>query len=615
MKRASLSLKLFVGGILVVLIPLVVVVFISVRFASTALEETGRSRAKALAGTIAEIAQTTLGAEQKSIQSLALNQLVVQSALLCSTQGREKASQVTAQTTTWLTNLAQKVGQDYESLIVVDKKGDVVADSVGGKSTKINIKDREYYIKAWSGSPFISKVLKSRLSGNAIVAVAVPIKSGEGATVGVMAGILKTGDLAAKVIATKIGQTGYPWMIDHTGVVVAHPNTKLILTTNASKIPGMEEVSREMMAGKKGTIEYMFKGVPKTSGFAPVPIAGWSVGFTQDTEEFMATATTIRDTTSLVSILALVLTGLVVFFFARTISKPINQVASQLDEGSDQVASASHEVAQAGSSLAQGTSQQAASIEEMSASLEELTSMTKANADNASQADTLMKEVSHLASSASRSMDEMKQSMDDISTSGQEIGKIIKSIDEIAFQTNLLALNAAVEAARAGEAGAGFAVVADEVRNLALRAAEAAKNTAQLIEGTTEKITHGTQLVARVDQDFAQVTDNAGKVGELVSEIAAASHEQTQGISQINSAVREMDKVTQTTAANAEETAASAEELSAQAQELKGVARGLRAVLGGRVKARTPGKSAPAPSARSRRPTLPAPPRQEAGDF
>jgi methyl-accepting chemotaxis protein len=257
----------------------------------------------------------------------------------------------------------------------------------------------------------------------------------------------------------------------------------------------------------------------------------------------------------------------------------------QLEAGSSQVASASTEVAQSGQALAEGTSEQAASIEETSASLEEITSMTRQNAEHASEADSLMGAVGSQTKTAGQSMSQMRGSMDEISHAGEEISKIIKSIDEIAFQTNLLALNAAVEAARAGEAGAGFAVVADEVRNLAMRAAEAARNTAELIAGTITRIDHGVNLAKEVDGAFAQVAENATKAAGLVSEIAAASSEQAQGIDQINKAVTAMDRVTQNTAASAEESAAAAEELSAQSEEIASIAGRLMAVVYGSKKA------------------------------
>ena len=246
----------------------------------------------------------------------------------------------------------------------------------------------------------------------------------------------------------------------------------------------------------------------------------------------------------------------------------MSNALGQAGIASEQVGTASGQVSSSSQALAEGSSEQAASLEETASSLEEMASMVNQNSANANQANTLMKEANQVVDKAKGSMAEVNKAMGDISHASQETQKIIKTIDEIAFQTNLLALNAAVEAARAGEAGAGFAVVADEVRNLAMRAADAAKNTADLIEGTVKKVDNGAGLVKTTDEAFEEVATAAAKVGELVSEISAASDEQSKGIEEVNKAVAEMDKVTQQNAATAEETASASEELSAQANEL-----------------------------------------------
>lgn len=272
---------------------------------------------------------------------------------------------------------------------------------------------------------------------------------------------------------------------------------------------------------------------------------------------------------------------LLAIYAVRSITKLLSRVIAGLDEGAEQVASASGQVSSSSQQLAEGTSEQAASIEETSASLEEMSSVTKQNADNAGQADALMKDAAKVITTANDSMGRLTTSMEEISTASDETSKIIKTIDEVAFQTNLLALNAAVEAARAGEAGAGFAVVADEVRNLAMRAADAAKDTTVLIEGTVKKIGEGSGLVETTNEAFTEVAGSTAKVGELVSEIAAASNEQAEGIQQVNGAVVEMDKIVQQNAASAEESASASEEMNAQAEQMKGIVGDLSALAGG----------------------------------
>jgi methyl-accepting chemotaxis protein len=284
---------------------------------------------------------------------------------------------------------------------------------------------------------------------------------------------------------------------------------------------------------------------------------------------------------SIIGAVAVVVGLILAFFIVRGISSVLNRISSRMGEGAEQVAAASEQVAGASQSLAQGASEQAASLEETSSSMEEMSSMTRQNAENAGQADSLMKEAAQVVRKANTSMQELRDAMGKINSASDEMAKIIKTIDEIAFQTNLLALNAAVEAARAGEAGAGFAVVADEVRALAMRAAEAAKSTTQLIQDNQSYIREGSGLVQTTDEAFSQVLESTDKVGDLVGEIAAASGEQSQGIEQINHNTSTMDKVTQQVAANAEESAASSEEMAGQAVALQEMVHELTALVNG----------------------------------
>jgi len=259
------------------------------------------------------------------------------------------------------------------------------------------------------------------------------------------------------------------------------------------------------------------------------------------------------------------------------------RIIKGLQEAAEQVAAASSQVSSFSQDMAQGASEQASGIEETSATLEEISSMTRQNAENASQVNHMMtEEAAENFNKIKEQMDKMKTAIASTVESGQETAKIIKTIDEIAFQTNLLALNAAVEAARAGEAGAGFAVVADEVRNLAMRAADAAKTTSELIENSGAKIEETSQLNARMVELMNQNSATAERVTVLVGEIAAASKEQAQGIEQVNLSVTEMERVTQSSAAGAEESASASEEMSAQAEEMQAFVRNLAAIVGGK---------------------------------
>ena len=258
------------------------------------------------------------------------------------------------------------------------------------------------------------------------------------------------------------------------------------------------------------------------------------------------------------------------------VKKTINAVGRNLDKalqqvaiGADQVASASIQISTGGQSLSQGASEQASSLEEVSSSLQEMSSMTKQNTLNAKEAKGVADQARGSADKGVESMNRMSSAINQIKSSSAATAKIVKTIDEIAFQTNLLALNAAVEAARAGDAGRGFAVVAEEVRNLAMRSAEAAKNTANLIEEAVKNSENGVAINAEVLNNFQEIAEKTNKVSQVVAEIAAASDQQDQGISQLNKAVEQLNQLTQQNAANAEESASAAEEMSSQSEEMR----------------------------------------------
>ena len=252
----------------------------------------------------------------------------------------------------------------------------------------------------------------------------------------------------------------------------------------------------------------------------------------------------------------------------KKLSEDLNLLISQTQSVGEQIASGAGQVADASQSLSQGATEQASSLEEISASLNQMASQITHSAENASQADRLSGEARAAAEKGREQMQTMVSAMGEIRQAGQDISRIIKTIDEIAFQTNLLALNAAVEAARAGQHGKGFAVVAEEVRNLAARSAKAARETAELIEGSVGRTQRGVAIADQTAEALDEIVGSISKVSDLASEIAAAATEQADGIAQINIGLTQIDQVTQQNTASAEQSAAAAEELSGQATEL-----------------------------------------------
>ncbi|AQT67515.1 Ribose and galactose chemoreceptor protein [Anaerohalosphaera lusitana] len=431
-----------------------------------------------------------------------------------------------------------------------------------------------------------------------------PIKDESGKVVGALYfGYPENGQttLTDALKEVKIGETGYVYVLDSAGNYVVSKDGERDgdCIWDAQNSEG-DYIVREIIKGGKSTEEgeiftYIYPWanegqeardkIAKVMYFEPWD---WIIGAGSYEDEFYQASNQIaavgkKTLVVLAVVLGLVSAGSMTLFTLTSVrlSSRLLSMVSKLRGGSEQVASAAGQVSASSQSLAEGATEQAAGLEETSSSLEEMSSMTNQNADNAQQADGLVNKARKAADEGSRAMARMNTAIEDIKTSSDETAKIIQVIDEIAFQTNLLALNAAVEAARAGDAGKGFAVVAEEVRNLAMRSAEAAKDTNRLIDESVKNSSNGVTIAEEVGSALKGIVDAVGETSQLVSEIAAASQEQAQGIGQVNTAVSEIDKVTQQNAANAEESASASQELNSQAESMNNVVRELTKLVTG----------------------------------
>jgi methyl-accepting chemotaxis protein len=505
--------------------------------------------------------------------------------------------------------MIKDVSPDVNASLVVWSDGR--AKTAAG--TYVNVADRGYFKAVFTEKKdyAIGDVAISKSINEPTVMLAKDIKASDGSTRGLVAFEIKMSTLSAIASSIKLGSTGYGWIIDQRGIVIAHPTKEAILALNTLDADkdgyrGLDALGRKMQATENGIGSYTRKdGVEMVTFYARVPDSpGWVLGLSVSRTELQSTVRNLIDLLLLILAAGVVIAIGVSILLARSIVKPIKWTISALDdfskgdlayasldagtrqkmadrgdefsvlgqtmavtasslsgvvegikEASGQVSDGSQQLSDTAQGLSQGANEQAASIEELSASVEELASTIRQNADNTSQADALARRVSLNAEASGKAVAQTVDSM-------KEIAGKISIIEEISRQTNLLALNAAIEAARAGEAGKGFAVVASEVRKLAERSSTAAGEINELSRTSVD-------VAAEAGKRLEELVPDIRKTAELIQEIAAASSEQSSGAEQIAKGVTQMDSVVQQNASSSEELAATAEELAGQAVNLK----------------------------------------------
>lgn len=593
MKGFSIKLKLVAGGLLLVLLPLIISGVISVTKASNALRYLGNESAGSVASDLARLTDNILHEELKIAKVFASDQKIVRVIEEVDVKGVSGAQSDLQDLYRFLTKQFNEMGEHYQGIFVTDKTGNLLTGALeGGKEyTGNSIGDRDYYKKMRSAdNAIIGDVVRSQSTGKLISVVLAPIYNESSAYIGSFGLVMKIDFLVELISGRKIGATGYGFMTRKDGMLIAHPTADNILKLNLTTLDGMQEFMKNMLSGNNGVEEYTFQGVDKVAGYAVLTSVDWYIGATQNSEEFMASSKSIRNMILLVILISVIVTGVLVFYSALAIVKPINKaveglkdiaegegdltmrlmvtskdeisemakwfnlfieklqrIIKQIADNATSVSASSTQLSQISETLlgnAEDTSARANNVataaEEMSTNLNNVAAAMEESSTNsnmvASAAEEMSSTIREIAENAEKarsvSTDAVDQAnsasdqMQELGKAAEKIGRVTETITEISEQTNLLALNATIEAARAGEAGKGFAVVANEIKELAKQTAEATIDIKNLIEDVQR--TSGT-----TEEQISQISEIIGGVNDIVATIATAVEEQTAATQEI----------------------------------------------------------------------------------
>lgn len=593
MNRHSIAFRLILGGCLAVILPLAIVGAISTQKSSKALEQQAMTTMQAGAVDVARLVDTVLAEEKKIANAYAANAQVVDVGLLVRDQGVDGAPEQVQKLRMAMKEMYVQLGKQYLGIFVTDPDGKLYTGerSNGSEYKGSDVSSRDYFKTAKeTGKAAVGDLVVSKSTGELILVICAPIFSETKEFLGIFGMPINASALTDIVNRRKVGTTGYAFMVNEKGIIIAHPKPEHLLKLDISQLKGMESISQAMVAGKVGVEPYVFNDIAKIAGYAPVPVKGWSVALTQNTKELLESSLAIRNSIILITLITLLLVGIAIFFAARSIVGPINNaVASIKDiaqgegdltkrlpaEGKDEMgelsrwfnifveklqgiikelADGTKSVDESASSLSlvsKGVSQNASetskrsenvaiSAEEMTASLSSVAAGMEQSTTNismvASAAEEMSATIAEIAGNSEMAHTISEEAVgkakstslkiNDLHKAAQAINKVTETITEISEQTNLLALNATIEAARAGDAGKGFAVVANEIKELAKQTAAATQNIKKQI-GEVQGTTEETTT------EIDQISVVINRVNEIVASISAAVTQQSTATDEI----------------------------------------------------------------------------------
>ncbi len=605
----SISFRLITGGCLAVMLPLLVVGYFAITKASDALITNTKSSALEQARRLSSIVDSNLELQERLANSIATDASIIQVAVQVKEKGVDSAKDDIARLRTEMKSKYKVLGEKYNGIFVSNPNGLLFTgeQANGNDFSGINISDRDYFKEVKStGKSTLSEILRSKATNELTYVACAPIRSSAGEFLGVVGLSIKGSSLVDLVGQAKTGDTGYAYMADRNGIINAHPNDKFILSLDLKTLKGMEAITQDMLAGKDGVDEYVFKGVAKIAGFAPIKRMQWTVAFTQNQDEFLASTRSIRNLTLVVSAIAVALVSILVYFASLGITRPINNavaglkdiaqgegdltmrlkvesrdevgemakwfnifieklqgIIKQVADNASNVGASSTQLTQISQNLessAVDTTHRANNVataaEEMSANLNNVAAAMEQSSTNtnmvASAAEEMSATITEIAENAEKarriSSDAVHQAgsasdkMDELGRAADKIGKVTEAITEISEQTNLLALNATIEAARAGEAGKGFAVVANEIKELAKQTAAATLDIKTLIDNVQTTTKTTGGEIGQISKIIQGVNDIVATIATAVEQQTAATKEIASNISQASQGIQEVNE-------------------------------------------------------------------------
>jgi methyl-accepting chemotaxis protein len=605
----SISSKLIIGGLAAVLIPLAIVGYLSFSKAETALLNLSKNQAQNTASDLAQMTRSILEAEMDKAKALANHKTIVEISDAVDQFGIDVNELLISEMFASLSRQFFSMDKHYQGIFLANAAGKLYTGVLenGNEYKGSNIANRDYFNVAKNeGKPVFSDIVISKSTGKPIAVVCVPIKGTSGKFLGVFGLVIKAEYFTEVVSSRKIGETGYGYMINQKGLILAHPKSEHIMKLDVTSIGEMAAINTHMMAGDTGVEEYTFKGVQKIAGFAPVGVNGWSISATQNQDEFLAASHSIRNANILVSLIAGLLTAAVVFFAARTIVRPINAAvaglkdiaqgegdltmrleASSRDEvgelarwfnvfieklqgiirdiagGVDTLSSSSTELSAISEQMTQGiqtvsdkSNTVSAAAEEMSANMNNVAAAMEQSATNTNMVATASEEMSStideiaknaekargISDEAAHKASSASTNMDQLGEAANSIGKVIETITDISEQVNLLALNATIEAARAGEAGKGFAVVANEIKELAKQTAAATQDIKDKIGAIQGTTSMTVGQISEITQVITEVNDVVSNIASAVEQQSAATKEIATNVAQASQGIQEVNE-------------------------------------------------------------------------